>query len=148
MIGIRDHPRGPSCRSNSAMNRFRLPCTVCLNPDPSRSTRFGATRTCFGVIQVMAGCSSRWRMAWTTPSTNGATRSPAIPPFDAVLDALGGWAGTLGDADVVSKRDVLGLLIQTTVPHRLEGGAYRLEIAWTPTGDLLRRLHEGLRRAA
>ena len=78
----------------------------------------------------------------------GEDGAPTLPPLDRVLREVGGWAAALRSADTPSQREVLGAMIETLVPHRLDGGAYRLEIAWTSTGHLLRQLSAALGRAA
>jgi hypothetical protein len=63
-----------------------------------------------------------------------------LPPLDEVLARAGGWAAILAASDVAGQRVVLGHLVEKITPVRGEQrGEYRAEIAWTPTGDMLRQ---------
>src|SRR5207248_9841174 len=73
---------------------------------------------------------------------------PTLPPLDEVLRLAGGWRELLGSGSMATRREVLGLLIETVTPERVRYGAYRARIAWTPTGALLERLAEGAEAAA
>ena len=57
-----------------------------------------------------------------------------------MLAQVGGWRQVLLDDDVETRRRVLALIIQTIIPERVRPGEYRVQIAWTPSGELLRQL--------
>lgn len=64
-----------------------------------------------------------------------------LPPFDQVLNELGGWSAALQGADLMAKRELLAGLIQAIVPGRVGRGKYTVDITWTPLGEALRASH-------
>jgi site-specific DNA recombinase len=78
----------------------------------------------------------------------GVAASPVLPPLEEVLRAAGSWAAALEGSETRFRREVLGTLMRTIVPHREQRSVYRLEMEWTPTGELVRQLAAGSAVAA
>jgi hypothetical protein len=66
------------------------------------------------------------------------TVAPVLPPLETVLQIVGGWTTALISADVFEQRDVLSVLVERVIPHRVGTGRYEVDIQWTPLGALLR----------
>ena len=67
-------------------------------------------------------------------------QKPALPSIDLVLRDAPGWREILERNDLDAQRDLLAKVVEHIVPERVRVGHYRVRIAWTPTGELLRQL--------
>jgi hypothetical protein len=66
-------------------------------------------------------------------------RGASLPPVQAVLHELSGWAAALMSADVAAQRDVLAELVERIIPIRKSRGEYPAEIHWTPLGRAIQQ---------
>lgn len=64
----------------------------------------------------------------------GRARPTVLPPLDAVLAGVGGWAGALRTAAPKALRQALGVLVERAEPVRVGHGTYEARIDWTPIG--------------
>jgi hypothetical protein len=69
--------------------------------------------------------------------TDGAP-APMLPSLSEVLGRLGAWTDALKAVDIVSQREILGILIERVVPVRLGRGDYGTTIDRTSLGAALR----------
>jgi DNA invertase Pin-like site-specific DNA recombinase len=65
---------------------------------------------------------------------------PTLPPLDAILREVGGWAAALESAEVPVQRQMLDALVEHIVPVRVGRGRYQVEITWTSLGVAIRQL--------
>jgi hypothetical protein len=64
---------------------------------------------------------------------------PALPPLETVLAEAGGWQRVLEEGDTAHRREVLAQLVRTITPQRLMRDTFRVEIQWSPLGEMLRQ---------
>ena len=64
----------------------------------------------------------------------GRARPAALPPLDAVLAGVGGWAKAMKTAAPAPVRHALGVLIERAEPVRVGYGKYEARLDWTPIG--------------
>jgi hypothetical protein len=64
----------------------------------------------------------------------GRARPAALPPMDAVLAGVGGWAGVMKNAAPAAVRQALGVLLERAEPVRVAFGKYEARVDWTPIG--------------
>ena len=64
----------------------------------------------------------------------GRERPAPLPPMDAILAGVGGWAAALKVGKPAAVRDVLGTLIERTEPIRVGHGKYEARLDWAPIG--------------
>lgn len=69
---------------------------------------------------------------------------PDLPEFEQALEDVGGWQNAIGAMDVPAQRAILARLVHRVVPTRTSRGKYTVAIEWTPLGDALRKLAEGV----
>jgi hypothetical protein len=57
-----------------------------------------------------------------------------MPPLDALLAGVGGWARALETAESEPLRRALAVLIERVEPVRIKHGTYEASLSWTPIG--------------
>jgi hypothetical protein len=67
----------------------------------------------------------------------GRARPAELPPMDAVLAGVSGWAGALRAGAPRAVRDALAVLIERAEPVRIGHGKYEARLDWTPLGRAL-----------
>jgi len=67
----------------------------------------------------------------------GRVRPAELPPMDAVLAGVSGWAGALQAGAPKSVRSVLAVLLERAEPVRVGHGKYEARLDWTPLGRAL-----------
>jgi site-specific DNA recombinase len=64
----------------------------------------------------------------------GRVKPVALPPMDAVLAGVGGWAAVMQKAAPAPVRQALGVLVERLEPVRVGFGKYEARIDWSPIG--------------
>lgn len=64
----------------------------------------------------------------------GRVRPTTLPPIDAVLTGIGGWASAFQTAASAPVRQALGVLVDRLEPVRVGRGTYEARIDWSPVG--------------
>lgn len=67
----------------------------------------------------------------------GQSRPATLPPMDAVLAGVGGWAVAMRTAAPAAVRNALGVLVDRLEPVRIARGQYEARVNWTPIGWML-----------
>ncbi len=70
-----------------------------------------------------------------------------LPLLDVALRRAGGWDKALRAFDVPAQRTVLAELVSAVRAYRVGIGKYRVEVDWTPEGEVLRDAADTLRGA-
>jgi len=64
----------------------------------------------------------------------GRARPVTLPPMDAVLAGVGGWAAVMKTAAPGPVRQALGVLLDRVEPVRVGCGKYEARVDWSPIG--------------
>jgi hypothetical protein len=67
----------------------------------------------------------------------GRARPASLPPMDAVLTGVAGWAGALQAGAPAAVRMALATLLERVEPVRIGHGKYEARLDWTPLGRAL-----------